>query len=590
MPLRASIQEVIEQDLDYGDGSDSLPYGFRYDHNGSIERMAAERPGGGHNWVSLCSPIEFLATTEDADGKTPGLLVRVQNDSGRWHKLAFPRAGLIGGDDLLRTLADHGLRFVPSGKDTTELKHLLMSVVSDKRARCVPHVGWHENTFVLPDEIIGQSPDYEVVFQPRYVIDHHYKLAGTLDGWQKEVATRAVGNTRLTFSISVSFAGPLLSLVGLDGGGFHWRGPSSSGKSTALHVAGSVWGSGVQSWRTTDNALEGLALAHNDAFLPLDEIAEIESRAAFNSAYMLANGQGKSRSNKTGEVRQKHKWRVIFLSTGEKSLASKIAENGHKSTAGQEVRVVDVPADAGAGMGLFESLHGFGQPSHFAEALRDATQRHYGHASRAFLTKLTTDTPGFSKEIREALRITAEKICPKDADGQVRRVANRFALAACAGELAISFGIVPWEKKTAYDAAQRCFDDWLKARGGTGKKEESDALEAVLGFIMRYSSRFRKWDVPEATIIPDCAGFVRETKEGRSFYIFREAFQNQICNKNGVDYEHAADMLAARGYMERGKDGKRTKSVRIPVHGQQRLYVVTLPMGEEEGEGEGEGE
>ena len=42
-------------------------------------------------------------------------------------------------------------------------------------------------------------------------------------------------------------------------------------------MSGSVWGGGgingfVRSWRATDNAIEGIALAHNDTFLPLDEI------------------------------------------------------------------------------------------------------------------------------------------------------------------------------------------------------------------------------------------------------------------------------------------------------------------------------
>ena len=82
---------------------------------------AAHRP---RKWHWLCSRIEFLATTENVDGKSPGLLVRILSDSGRWHQLAIPRYALIGGDDLLRELADHGLRFNPSGKDAAELKRL----------------------------------------------------------------------------------------------------------------------------------------------------------------------------------------------------------------------------------------------------------------------------------------------------------------------------------------------------------------------------------------------------------------------------------------------------------------------------------
>jgi putative DNA primase/helicase len=601
IPFRRGAKPTGAQDSgqDYRGDKTPLPYGFRYAQDGSIERIVGSpKDDGGCHWGWLCSPIEFLATTESAEGKVPGVLVRIRNDSGRWHQMAFPRSALIGGDALLSDLVDHGLKFAPVGKDTAELKRLLMGVVAEKRARCVPHVGWHEHSFVLPDAVIGQSKDCEVVFQPPYTINHHYSIAGTFDGWRKEVAARAVGNSRLTFAISVGFAGPLLKLSRLEGGGFHLRGPSSTGKTSALHVAGSVWGGGgindfVRSWRTTDNALEGMALIHNDTLLPLDEIAEIDARAAFRTAYMLSNGQGKARSNKTGEVRLSHEWRALFLSTGEISLASKVAEDGRKATAGQEVRVIDIPVDAGAGMGIFEQLHGFNRPSHLAEALRDATQRHHGHAARAFLTELVKDVPGFTQEVREALGAIAQKICPERADGQVRRVANRFALAACAGELAILFGIVPWEKKTAFLAAQRCFEDWLRARGGIGKKEESDAVDTVLGFIMRYSSRFRRLDNLEANI-PDCAGFVRDTERYRdteigqvtercrTFYIFSAVFRTDICGKNGIDHDHAADVLAARGMLIKSADGKRTRQERLPSVGHQRVYVVTLPTEDDE--------
>jgi putative DNA primase/helicase len=426
---------------DYSDETTQLPYGFRYGRYGSIERRIVK--DGDEQWIFLCSPIEFLATTGSADDKSPGLLVNVRADSGRQHQLALPRSALIGGgEDLLRELVEHGLRFSPLNKDASELKRLLMSVAPRKRARCVPHIGWYERTFVLPDEVLGQPPDQQIVFQPPHVADHHYRIAGTFDGWKSEVAARALGNTRLEFAISVAFAGPLLNPAGLDGGGFHFRGPSSLGKSTALYASGSVWGGGgingfTRSWRTTDNALEGMAVTHNDAFLPLDEINQVEPGAVSRAAYMLANGQGKSRANKNGALRSNHEWRVIFLSTGEISLSSKIAEDGKRSTAGQEVRVIDIPADAGQGFGLFEKLHGFSRPDLFADALRDATRRHYGHAASAFIAEIVKDVPGTTAQVKEAVASIASKICPEKADGQVRRVAHRFALVACAGELAI---------------------------------------------------------------------------------------------------------------------------------------------------------
>lgn len=99
------------------------------------------------------------------------------------------------------------------------------------------------------------------------------------------------------------FAGALLDLATEDGGGFHLLGGSSNGKTSTLKVAASVWGRPdryTRTWRATSNALEGLASMHNDGALILDEITQIDPKEVGNAAYMLANGEGKNRSGRTG--------------------------------------------------------------------------------------------------------------------------------------------------------------------------------------------------------------------------------------------------------------------------------------------------
>jgi putative DNA primase/helicase len=290
---------------------------------------------------------------------------------------------------------------------------------------------------------------------------------------------------------------------------------------------------------------------------------------------MIANGLGKSRSSTSGTLLLRYQWRVSFLSTGELSLASKVSEDGLRSTAGQEVRVIDIPADAGLGMGLFEKLHEFSQPSDFADAIRDAAKHHYGHAARIFLAELVKDVPGLTSRVRKRIETIINEICPEAADGQVRRVAQRFALTACAGELATSFSVLPWEREAASRAARRCFNDWLQSRGSAGKKEEIDAIEATIGFLQRYSSRFRPWNNSDI-VIPDCAGYVDVSSEGRTFYVFRDVFKKDICGKHGLDPEAAADTLALRKYLQKSSDGKRTRSERLPIEGKQRVYVIKM--------------
>ena len=77
-------------------------------------------------------------------------------------------------------------------------------------------------------------------------------------------------------------------------------------------------------------------------------------------AYLLGNQRGKARMRRDATARdQRSTWRMLFLSTGELGLAARLAEGGRRMMAGQPVRVIEIPADAGAGLGIFEHLNGF---------------------------------------------------------------------------------------------------------------------------------------------------------------------------------------------------------------------------------------
>ncbi len=143
-----------------------------------------------------------------------------------------------------------------------------------------------------------------------------------------------------------------------ENGGFHLVGASSTGKTTCLHVAASVFGGKdyIQRWKATSNGIEGIAKMYNDLLLPLDEMGEISPKDAGEVAYMLGNGMGKGRADKNGEARNRAKFRCLFLSIGEVNLAQHMLEDGKKAKAGQETRIADISADQGP-FGAFEFLH-----------------------------------------------------------------------------------------------------------------------------------------------------------------------------------------------------------------------------------------
>jgi uncharacterized protein (DUF927 family) len=341
----------------------------------------------------------------------------------------------------------------------------------------------------------------------------------------------------------------------------------------------------MQTWRATDNATEAVASAHCDALLPIDELAQVAPEVAGETVYMLANGFAKGRSQRTGGLRAKATWRVLFLSAGEIGLAEHMSEKGKKPRAGQELRLAEIPADAGAGLGMFEQLHGYATGADFSKALTEAARRNYGGAFVAYLEKLARHQFEVADTVKEAQRKFQAAHLTDQAHGQARRVADRFALVGAAGELAQRWGIVPWQPGEAMKAARTCFDAWLTRRGGEGNAEERAALAAVREFLRRYGeSAFTSWERPanddnRAPVRSDRAGYRRHdtATDAVEYFIFTETWRTRVCK--GFDAAAVGRMMAARGFVERGTEAGREWLTRhtLPTEGGRPRVVHILP-------------
>lgn len=498
--------------------------------------------------LHVCGKLHVLAATHDGSGEDWGALLHWQDADGRAHEWAMPRAMLAGdATDVRGRLLGGGLYVGTSPKAREALATYLMRAKPLSRVRIVRRLGWHETprgrVFVLPACTIA-PPGAETVRLQSERVDTLPPIAerGTLAEWQEAIAAPAVGNSRLALALSMSFAAPLLGIVGAEGGGVHLRGGSSVGKSTAVLAAGTVWGGGglhgwLQRWRATDNGLEGLAAAHCDLLLTLDELGEVDPRHLGTAAYMLANGRGKVRAARDGGGRKPAEWRLLFLSSGEVSIADRLAElvPGRRAAAGQEVRIVDLPADAGAGFGLFETLHGAAGSAAFADRIKAAASAFYGTAGPAFLRALMADIDGAAAAVRRYRREFADRYLGTGVDGQVARVADRFALIAAGGELAVAFGILPWPGGEASRAAADCFAAWRRQRGGDGPAELAAGLAQVRHFLeVHGEGRFRRLGGDDDAPQPDgaermlLAGFRRETADGTEYMIFPEVWKNEV--------------------------------------------------------------
>ena len=565
-----------------------------------------ERDGTDSKPKWVCARLEVLAYSRDGDSRGWGLLVRFSDPDGKEHRLLLQKRLFLGdGNDVLRMLGDRGLRISAGKPSKTRLIEYLETANPSDRLRTANRTGWHvtekSRVFVLPDRAYGSADGEAWHYENDDVHSNSFQTRETLPEWQKHVSALCAGNSRLVFAVSVAFSAPLLEPAAVESGGFHFRGKSSDGKTTALRVACSVAGGReyMQRWRATDNALESIAVQYSDALLALDELAQIDPKAAGEAAYMLANGSAKARATRTGAAKPSQSWRLLFLSAGEISLSQHVAECGKKTRAGQEVRFIDIPTDAGAGHGAWEQLHGHRDGSEFSKVLKYASERFYGVALRAFLFNLSRHGLDVSDYVRNAQKQFLTRFVPPKASNQVLRVADRFALVAAGGELATQWNITGWIAGEATEAAGKCFVSWLSARGGDGDYEESAMLSQVRGFLEQYgSSAFDLWhrtndDHSPRTVkrvgvarwlFPNGDAIeIAEDKGGEEFkraeyaseyFIYPEAWRDVVCK--GFDAQSVARTLADAGYLEFSKeaDGRLTRRVRIPGMGSKRVYHI----------------
>ena len=405
-------------------------------------------PDGSTSLAWICSLLEVVGLNRSTDSEDWGILLRITDSDQVVHEWPMPASLLAGrGDEMRAELLGLGLQISPTKTARDRLSEYIQTWRTDLRYRCVDRLGWHDDTFVLPRQVFGpETFGDEVLFQHQHARDiPKFEQAGTMDGWRAEVAAPALGNDRLILALATAFAGPLVRLIGEESGGLHLFGPSSTGKTTALRCACSVWGIRHASWRASDNALEPVAAAACDGFLPLDETGQAAPRVLAAAAYMLAAQMGKARMSRAGNRnRATLRWTLLFLSTGELPLTATLAAAGIPAQAGQQVRMIELPADAGAGLGLFQELHGSADPDAFARRLRDASERHRGHAAPLFLEHLVADRAAAVAMVRATMEKWLLRHLARGAAGQVSRVASRFALIAAAGELASVWGILPW--------------------------------------------------------------------------------------------------------------------------------------------------
>ena len=355
--------------------------------------------------------------------------------------------------------------------------------------------GWHHDgkAYILPSgDVLTHQDDLNVIYNGDKSQAEAFNGKGTVQSWNDAIGRYLAGNSRLCLAVGAALAAPLLKLLGMESGGFHIHSDSSDGKTTAAKVAMSIWANGEDAkltWKATGLGLDNVASSRNDGFLLLDEIGQAKRAVVSEVAYSIFNGTGKIQGHRDGGNRPMQKWRTLALSTGEHPIKNYVSfKDQSEWNAGQETRLPSIPANAGKGLGVFDTVHSFDNGKAFSDHLNHAAIEHYGTVGVAFVDALLNNQEATITTARQYM--DAFKATLPTMGNQAGRISDRFALVVSALQLAVDAGLLPLSHEDAAQAVKQCLDDWI-ARSGTGNYEDKRIIEALKDFLQVHGASDR---------------------------------------------------------------------------------------------------
>lgn len=315
------------------------------------------------------APVRRLQNIDTGDEK----LTLAYERSGRVRYVTKPKRELFDGAKIL-DLASVGVAVTSkTGKTLAQYLCEIEGLNYDEipQQDSVGRLGWLEDGRFSPyveDVVFDGDAAYGRIFSA-------IREKGSFDEWLKcAVECRNYSRTA-QIMLAASFASVLIRKIGGLSFFVHlWGVDSETGKTVALMLAASVWGSPeigqyVQTFRSTQVGHEKVAAFLKHIPMCIDE-KQLDSKF---DVYQLAEGVGKTRGNKAGGIDQTPTWNLSVLTTGETPLT------GSGVGAGAVNRVIDIECK---------------NPEKVIEDGLKTSRillRNHGHAGRRFIEQLTPE-------------------------------------------------------------------------------------------------------------------------------------------------------------------------------------------------------
>jgi putative DNA primase/helicase len=325
-----------------------MPKGFSLRGDATI-KMVPERDENGDKTIReeviAHAPVLIAARLRDIDRGTESLDLCFLRPDG-WRHLIVDRAVALDGRQIVQ-LASRGF---PVASTTAKYLVEYLNNLEGLNFQRIPttkstsHFGWQGKagelgflcgrSLILPGgdptstESLGSDSNSSIVFVgsshgDEQIADSIYSR-GSMKGWLAAISP-IVEFPRALLGFYASLVPPLLRILGAPNFIIDWWNRTSTGKTTVLRVAASVWGnpdeqspnSFVQCWDATPVFIERACSVIGGLPVLLDETKRAKQPTLVGGIlYDVAHGRGKGRGN-VKSIERTGTWKTVLLSTGE---------------------------------------------------------------------------------------------------------------------------------------------------------------------------------------------------------------------------------------------------------------------------------
>jgi uncharacterized protein (DUF927 family) len=461
--------------------------------------------------------------------------------TGALFELHLPNSDFISDyrNTLIHRVCDKGCE-IEFGKQK-DLMAYLAKQKPTKHIMAVRQIGWHtgldgKTVYVRPDLTVGVTSPPIVLLSSETSVAHQAIFRScSLEEEQLNVSNYCSGNPVLIFAMGIAFASLMMRLLDIEGGGFHFYGHSSRGKTTILQMIAFVLGDGsdpgrssnysyIQSWDSTNFGIELMAKSFNDTAFLLDELHKYNDTKLASLVYSIAGGKGKSRGRADLKLRRSNQWMNFVGSTGEHSIPAAIAKmDPRKVTTGQQIRIQNILVEDE----IFLNTHDM-ETRAFIEMLKSNCAKYHGASGEIFIEHLVAvaNDEKLIALLRNRHQAIANALTSNAMTVEQARVTPRFAAIQLGLNMSIELGLINISFDEANNAVTSVLSSWLD--NVSLLSDIDQGIANIRTFIRTQPRRFRDANDP-GDLTTNFVGYKDCSKN--LYFIIPEKIE-EVCGKS----------------------------------------------------------